>query len=85
MSWMGREAHLECQESSKPTCRPGSSREDHPDVQEAHTEVWKGSGGPHKSTGGVRSHTRRVRWTTRRSGRGWVAHPEIQKGLRGHP
>ena len=69
----------------KPTCRPGRSREDHPDVRDAHTEVWEGLGGPPRGPKGVGRPTRRF-------GRGWEGQlgggrllesvPEVLDGLR---
>ena len=61
----------------KLTCWPGIGRKDYPDVQEAHTEVWEGCGGPCRGTGGVGRPTQKVRRSSLRSGRGWVAHPLV--------
>ena len=48
-------------------------------VQEAHTEVWEGSGDPHGGLEGPPEGLGRVRRHTRRSRRGRETHPEVRK------
>ena len=60
--------------------------------QEAHSEVWKGTGGPPKGPesppgglGGVERPTWRAGSPTQRSKRGWESHAEVWEGSGGTP
>ena len=77
--WAGRlrQAHPEIREGldSHPEVLKPTQRSER--VWVAHPEVCEGSRGYPNGQGGVWRITRRSGWRTRRSGRGWLSHPDV--------